>query len=142
MSLRAIRSLFETRINNAYQSLTVPVPVAFDNVGEEPPGEEYVILSLSYTSFAEPQLCPSESLVEYIKGNVQLVCYTPRQLGMARLEELAAVGMRVLNTIKVGSPSTLHPSMGEILGPTPVLTGNSPKALVNLSASFTVRVSD
>lgn len=141
MSLRAIRSLFETRINNAYQSLTVPVPVVFDNVGEEPPGEEYVILSLSYTSFAEPQLCPSESLIEYIRGNVQIACYTPRQLGMSRLEELAAVGITALNTIKVGSPSTLHPNIGEILGPTPVLGGNAPKALVNLSAPFVIRVS-
>ena len=40
MSFQTIRALIETRINDAFQGLSTPVPVVFDNVGEEPPGHE------------------------------------------------------------------------------------------------------
>lgn len=143
MSLQAIRALFESELNTAFQGMTPPVPVVFDNVQEEPPGTEYVIVSLSYPSFAEPQLCPDESLIEYIRGNVQLACYTPRGQGMKRLEDMAIVGMQTLNGI-ASSPLSLgmNPKMGQLLGPLPVLSGNDPQALVNVSGPFTVRIDD
>ena len=141
MSLQQIRALFEAELSIAYQAMTPSVPVVFDNVQEEPPGTEYVVMSLSYPSFAEPQLCPDESLIEYIRGNIQLACYTPRAQGMRRLEEMATVGMQTLNTIAT-SPFSLgmNPRMGQLLGPLPVLAGNTPYALVNVSGPFTVRI--
>ncbi len=143
MSLQAIRALFETELNTAFQAMTSPVPVVFDNVQEEPPGSEYVIMSLSYPSLAEPQLCPDESLIELIRGNVQIACYTPRAQGMRRLEEMASVGMRTLNGI-ASSPFGLglNIKMGQLLGPLPVLAGAAPLALVNVSGPFTARIDD
>ena len=141
MTLQAIRALFESELNTAYQAMVPPVPVVFDNVQEEPPGTEYVIMSLSYPSFAEPQLCPDESLIEYIRGNIQIACYTPRAQGMGRLENMAIVGMQALNKIQNSALANgLNPRMGQLLGPTPVLAGNAPYALVNVSGPFTVRV--
>ena len=141
MSLQQIRALFESELNTAYQAMVPPVPVVFDNVQEEPPGTEYVIMSLSYPSFAEPQLCPDESLIEYIRGNIQIACYTPRAQGMRRLEEMATVGMQTLSRIQASPAAVgLNPRMGQLLGPSPVLAGNTPYALVNVSGPFTVRI--
>ena len=48
MSLANIRSLVEVAVNDAFAAMTPAVPVVFQNVQEEPPGQEYVILNLVY----------------------------------------------------------------------------------------------
>ena len=140
MSLANIRALIETQMNTAFQSMTPPVPVVFDNVQEAPPGDEYVILSISYPSFTEPVLCPDESAIEYIRGTVQLACYTPRAQGMKRLEEMSSTGMQTLNSMKAAAdPNNVRLSIGVIAGPTPVLSGDQPYALANVAAPFTAK---
>lgn len=138
MTLQQIRAHFETQVNDAFSALGVPV--VFDNVQEEPPGNEYVILALSYASFAEPQLCPDESLIEFIEGTVSLICYGPRGQGMGRVEQMATVGMQALNTLQ---QNTLYPQTGvrmvNLVGPTPVTQGDQPYVLVNLSGAFRAR---
>ena len=140
MSLANIRALIETQVNDAFQMLSPPVPVVFDNVQEEPPGNEYVILSISYPSFTEPVLCPEESSIECIRGSVQIACFTPRAQGMKRLEEMGTVAMQTLNFMKSApDPNNVRLSIGVIAGPDPVLAGNQPYALVNIAAPFTAK---
>ena len=140
MSIANIRKLIETEINTAYAGMTPAVPVVYDNVQEEPPGQEYVMLSISFPSFTEPVLCPDESNIEYIRGTVQIACYTPRAQGMLRLESMASVGMVALNNMKAATdPDNVRLSIGSISGPDPVLAGDAPLALVNLAAPFTAK---
>jgi hypothetical protein len=141
MTLQAVRALFESHLNTAFQGMTPPVPVVFDNVHEEVPGDEYVILSLSYVSFTEPMVCIDEKMIEFIRGSIQIACYTPRAQGMRRLEQMATAGMQALNSIH-NNPlaATIRPQMGVIEGPTPVLSGDAPYAMVNLSGAFIARV--
>lgn len=139
MSFQTIRALIETRVNDAYQSLSTPVPVMFDAVQEEPPGTEYVALSIDYTSTSEPILNPLESGIEVIRGNIQLAIYTPRGTGMGRLEALSSTGLIVLNSLKswsLSDPNGIKCQVGATLGPINVLSGNDPLALSNVSAPF------
>ena len=140
MSLATIRSLIEVAINTAYGSLSPSVPVVFDNVQEEPPGSEYVILSIAYPQLTEPIICPAESNIETVRGNVSLSCYVPRAQGMKRLDELAATGIQTLNQLKAAAdPNNVRFNLGAVEGPIPVLVGDNPLALASVSAPFTAK---
>lgn len=120
---------------------SVIVPVIYDNVQETPPPtDSYVILSLSYPTMTEPVLCPNESGIEWIRGSVQVSCYNRRAQGMRQLEEMAALAMTTLNTLQTrADPEGVNPRIGSIQGPTPVLSGDDPYALVTLAAPFTAK---
>ena len=47
MSLADIRAHIETKVNTAFQNLSPPVEVVFDNVQETPPALPYVVVSIS-----------------------------------------------------------------------------------------------
>jgi hypothetical protein len=136
MSFQQIRALVETRTINAFSALTPPVPVVFDNVGGEPPATEYVELSISYVNFYLPVLRLETNGIEAIRGNIQLSIYSPKGNGMRRIEELDFTGMALLDQMK-----TNEFSVGEVLGPVQVLSGDDPLALSNISAPFNVRIS-
>lgn len=140
MSLANIRSLVEVAINNAYGSLNPSVPVVFQNVQEEPPGQEYVTLNLVYPNLTQPIICPDENNIETINGTVTLVCYVPRAEGMKRLEELATVGCQALNSLKIAvDPNNVRFNLGAIEGPITVLDGDNPLALTSVTAPFTAK---
>ena len=136
MSYATIRALIESSVAAAYGT----VPVMFDAVQETPPNSEHVILAISFPSSVLPTLCPDESGIELIRGNVQISCYAPKGRGMKRLEELAAIGVQTLVTLQTRpDPNGVRPRVGEISGPTPVLSGDQPYALTTISAPFTAR---
>lgn len=140
MSYATIRATFETAIATPYSLLPTPVPVMFDNVQETPPNGEHVILAISFPSTVLPTLCPDESGIELIRGNVQVSCYTPKGRGMKRLEELAQVAVQALVGISaLPDTNNVRPRVGEISGPTPVLSGDQPYALTTISAPFTAK---
>jgi hypothetical protein len=110
----------------------------YDNVQEAPPDAEHVILSIGFPATALPVICSEESNVEFIRGSIQISCYTPRGQGMKRLEELAQIGIRTLVGMpKQADPNGVRPRIGNIEGPTPVLSGAQPYALSVVSATFT-----
>jgi len=140
MSFAAIRSLFERELNAEFSAMQPPVTVVFDNVQDTPPGEEFAIVNLSYPSTTEPVLCPDESCIEVIRGSVQVSCYSQRGRGMKRLEQMATVAMRTLNNLqKAYDPDGVRPRIGSIDGPTPILSGDQPQALVTIAAPFTAK---
>ena len=140
MSLANIRSLVEVAMNDAFAALTPAVPVVFQNVQEEPPGQEYVILNLVYPNLTQPIICPEESNIETIQGTVTFVCYVPRAQGMKRLEELATVGCQTLNALKAQpDPNNVRFNLGAIEGPITVLDGDNPLALASVTAPFTAK---
>ena len=139
MSFASVRAVIETKVNATYQGLSPAIPVVFDNVQETPPDLPYVMCLVSYTSTTEPVICPGGGAIERLLGNLQLSCYAPRARGMKALEDMAAEGMAAMNTMYDGSKTTTV-KCGQINGPTPVLSGDEPYALVTLSCSFSASV--
>ena len=143
MTLAAVRKLFETQLNTAFQGMEPAVPVVFDNVQETPPGDEYVILNLSFDTTAEPILCFDQSGIETLTGTVSVSCYTPRQQGMKRIEEMSAVAMSTLNGINAAAHAAdvvISASVGGVNGPTNVIDGAASYALTTVFAPFRARV--
>ena len=146
MSIAPIRALIETEVSNAYSALATPVKVEFDNVGETPPADasgEFVILTISFEEITVLVACAPDPNIEWIRGNVQIAAYTPRAQGMKRLEELGLVAVQTLvglGTAAQTFPGIQSASAGPVSGPTPVLSGDSPLALTNVSAAFYARV--
>ena len=138
-SFADVRAVIETAVANTYAGMSPPASVVFDNVQETPPDLPYVICIISYVTTTEPVICPGGAALERLLGNLQLSCYAPRGQGMKALEAMAQEGMKTLNTLYDNSAST-KVKCGQINGPTPVLTGSEPYALVTLSCSFDASV--
>ena len=139
MSFAAVRSVIESKVWDQYQGLSTPIDVVFDNVQETPPALPYVICLISYITTTEPVICPGGGALESLFGNLQLSCYAPRARGMKALEDMAAEGMKAMNGMyEWGEATTVK--CGQISGPTPVLAGTEPYALVTLSCPFNAKV--
>ena len=139
MTFASVRAVIEKKVFDQYQGLTPAVTVVFDNVQETPPKLPYVICLVSYTTTTEPVLCIDGGAIEDLRGNLQLSCYAPRAEGMKQLENLAAEGMKAINTMYDATANS-RVKCGQISGPTPVLANAEPYALVTLSCPFSASV--
>ena len=139
MSFQNLRAFIETKVNAAYQGLSTPVEVVFDNTFETPPSLPYVICIISYPSTTVPTVCQVESGMEQIRGNLQISCYGSRGSGMGDLESAGAVAMQIMNTL-YDRDASVRVKAGQIQGPSAVLAGDEPYAVVTLSCPFTACV--
>ena len=139
MTFQAVRSEIESKVYSAFQALNPPVEVVFDNTYETPPALPHVVCLVSYTSTTETVICQSEAALENLQGNLQLSIYAPRGRGMKALEEYAAEGMKVMNTMYDWS-SPVRVRCGQINGPVSLLNGPEPYALATVSCPFSACV--
>ena len=141
LNYQAIRARYELAIRDAL--LPLGVPLHYDNVQEQPIPEggsieEYAVITLSFPSSTEPDICGG---VVFIRGNVQVNMYAPRMGGMMRLEQMAAAVVCALMTIDdYPKPENVRTGVQGVQGPTPVLGGQDPQAITVVSAPFTARV--
>jgi len=133
MSLSQIRAYIETRVAAAFPGITI----VYENVQETPPPLPYVICLIAYPSTTETVLCQTEGMVENIVGNLQLSCYSDRGVGMGPLEDMGAQAMTCMNQMYDWNDAYTKVKCGPINGPTPLLSGPEPYALVTVSCSFT-----
>ena len=144
MTLQTVRAVFESWLTTQFNAMTTPpVAIVYDNVQETPPADptqDWVLINISYPSITEPILCPDESGIEYIRGNIQVSCYAPRGFGMLRVEELASVAATALCSVNTApDPNNVRPRVGSIAGPQAIGTGDSPYMLSVVSAPFSAR---
>ena len=143
LNYQAIRARYELAIRDAL--LPLDVPLHYDNVQEQPipeggSVEEYATITISFPSSTEPDLCGG---VVFIRGNVQVNMYAPRMGGMFRLEQMAAAVVCALMSIgDYPEPDNVRTSVQGIQGPTSLLAGQDPQAIVVVSAPFTARVGE
>ena len=135
MTLQAVRAHIESKVYSAFQGLTPPVEVCWDNVNETPPELPFVICLVSYTNTTETILDQAEAAIENLTGNIQLSIYVPRGGGMKALEEYSTEAMKVMNTMYDWS-SSVRVRCGQINGPVPLLNGPEPYALATVSCPF------
>ena len=133
MSLQSVRAVIEQRIQAAYA--VDRIFVAFDNTFETPPPVPYVVCLVDYVDVAQPLVCQVEPLIEDLRGNIQISCYTKRGQGMGQLELMAETAMKAMNQMyQWGDAVTVK--CGAVSGPVSVLEGSDPYALVTVSAPF------
>ena len=123
----------------AFQNLNPPLEVMFDNVQETPPALPYVVCTISYTDTTLPVLCQTEGHVEQLNGNLQLAVYVPRGRGMGALELYGSECTKVMIGL-YDATSDVRVKCGPVSGPVPLLAGDQPYAMVNVSCAFTARV--
>lgn len=136
MSFAQVRAYIETRVVSAFPG----VPVVFDNVQETPPALPYVVCLISYPTTTLPVLSAEESMIEQLRGNLQISCYAERGEGMGPLEDMAAQGMALMDRMYDWSDFHTKVRCGQISGPTPSLAGTQPYSLVTLSCAFNAQV--
>lgn len=139
MSFADIRAHIETKVDDAFGALAQPPEIVWDNVQDTPPALPYVVCTISYTDTTIPVLCQTDGAVEQINGNLQLAAYAPRGRGMKALEEYAAASMQVMNSLYDWG-SRVKVKAGPISGPVPLLAGDQPYAMVNVSCAFMASV--
>jgi hypothetical protein len=139
MTFQAVRSVIESKVFAAYQALTPPVQVVFDNTIETPPDLPYVVCLISYVTTTETVICQTEAAVENLQGNLQLSIYATRGSGMRSLEEYAAVGMQAMNTI-YDPNNPVKVRCKQINGPVALLNGPEPYAVATISCAFSACV--
>jgi len=137
--------LIRARYELAVREALAPegVVLHYDNVEEQPIPEagavaEYAIITVSFPSSTEPDICGG---VVFVRGNVQVTITGPRGAGMRRLEMLASDVICALMAVgDYPEPEGVFTGVQGIQGPTPVLGGQDPQAAVVVSAPFTARV--
>ena len=135
MSYQQIRAHIESRVYAAFQALSPPVEVVFDNTFETPPALPYVICLISYSDTIRPVVSVKDGPLEQINGSLQLSCYAPRGRGMKALEEYATTSWQVMNSLyEWGNPVSVK--VTDVNGPQPILASDDPYALVTTSAPF------
>jgi len=134
-SLASIRSYIETRVAAGFPGITI----VYENVQETPPPLPYVMCIIGYPSTTEPVLCQTESMVEQLRGNLQLSCYAARGQGMKPLEAMGVQAMVLMNNMyEWDNPVKVR--CGQILGPTPVLDDAAPYGVITISCPFNALV--
>jgi len=145
MSLAHIRAFFETHLTTNFVDMdNPPDAIVYDNVQETlqaDPSQDWVLLSISFPQISEPTICSLQnSGVDAIRGNIQVSCYSPRGVGMLRVEELASVAAAALGSVNsADDPNNVRPRVGSIEGPQSIGTGYSPYMLSVVSAPFTAK---
>jgi len=134
-SLALVRSYIETRVAAGFPGITI----VYENVQETPPPVPYVMCLIGYPSTTEPVLCQTESMVEQLRGNLQISCYAERGQGMKPLETMGVQAMIVMNNMYEWD-SAVKVRCGQIVGPTPVLGGAEPYGVVTISCPFNALV--
>jgi len=129
MNYQAIRSVFETPLLTAYNSLSPAVPVYFDNVMNDgaDSAEEFVDINIQFGLTTENSLTTS---LDMVRGVIVIRTYTPKGRGPARNQTLINVATTALQTINATPKpaSGVYVRTGSIEGPafSPDFGGTTP----------------
>jgi hypothetical protein len=129
MNYQAVRAIFEAPLLTAYNNLTPPVPVYFDNVmnDDADSAEEFVHVNIQFGLTTELTLSGNP---DRIRGVVVIRTYTPKDRGPARNQTLVNVATTALQTINATpKPATgVYARTGSIEGPSfsPNFGGTTP----------------
>ena len=131
----------ESPLLTAFNSLTPPVPVYFDNITAVPPNTttEYVRVNITFGITNEPTLTSS---VDHARGALVIRVFTEKGRGPARNQELITTAVAALETINDTAKTTtgVYVKLGEINGPTFSVTDQSPHFAGRIDTGYTATV--
>lgn len=141
MNYQAIRASMESPLLTAFNSLTPPVPVYFDNITAVPPNTttEYVRVNITFGITNEPTLTSS---VDNARGALVIRVFTEKGRGPARNQELITTAVAALETINdtAKTATGVYVKLGEINGPTFSVTDQSPHFVGRIDTGYTATV--
>ena len=131
----------ESPLLTAFNSLTPPVPVYFDNITAVPPNTttEYVRVNITFGITNEPTLTSS---VDHARGALVIRVFTEKGRGPARNQELITTAVAALETTNDTAKTTtgVYVKLGEINGPTFSVTDQSPHFVGRIDTGYTATV--
>lgn len=137
MNYQAIRAAVEGPLLTAFNNLTPPVPVYFDNITAVPPNTttEYVRVNVTFGITTEPVLTTS---IDNVRGALVIRVFTEKGRGPARNQELLNTAVTTLKSIQdTGKTTTgVFFSIGQINGPTFSSTDQSPHFVGRIDTGY------
>ena len=141
MDYQAIRAAVENPLLTAFNSLTPPVPVYFDNITAAPKNTttEYVRVNVTFGITNEPTLTGS---VDFARGAVVIRVFTEKGRGPARNQTLVSTAVTVLETLNdtEKTSSGVFFRVSEIDGPSFMSDETSPHFMSRVSTGYTATV--
>ena len=141
MSFQAVRSVFEVPVINALNALTPAVPAYVDNQAFTVPdaGQEYATINLQFGSTTSRVLSGN---TEDLRGSLVVECFTAKNEGPARAQEMITPVMKALNDLNscVGYEATGAVGwVGDMTGPAFFALTDTPFYMVRLSVAVSAR---
>lgn len=141
MSFQAVRAVFEVPVINALAGLATPVQCFVDNQAFTTPtaGEEYATVNLQFGSTTSRVLSGN---LEDLRGSLVVECYTEKNKGPARAQEMITPVMQALNNLNscCGYEATGAVGwVGDMTGPQFFALDDAPFYMVRLSVAVSAR---
>ena len=141
MDYQKIRAALEKPLLDAFQALTPPVPVYFDNITAAPKNTttEYVRVNLTFGLTTEPTL---SSNFDYARGAIIIRVATEKGRGPARNQTLVTEAVKVLETLnnKAKTSTGVFFRLGQIDGPSFMSDEVSPHFMSRIDSGYTATV--
>ena len=141
MSFQAVRSVFEVPVIDALAALDTPVPCYVSNQVFTTPtaGEEYATVDLQFGAATSRVLSGN---LEDLRGSLVVECFTAKNTGPARAQEMITPVMQALNDLNscCGYAATGAVGwVGDMTGPTFAALDDAPFYMVRLSVAVSAR---
>ena len=141
MSFQAVRAVFEAPVIAALAGLSTPVPCYVDNQAFTVPdaGQEYATINLQFGQTTSKVLTGN---LERLRGSLVIECYTSKNTGPARAQEMITPVMQALNDLNSCSGYEATGAVGwvgDMTGPAFFALDDAPFYMVRLSVAVTAR---
>lgn len=139
MSLVNVRAAFETAILNTVNDEDPTVTVVFDNTPFTKPGKtkKYIMVNLDFT---QSTIQPHGESKSYYAGTIRCAVMSPSNKGSAvaaAISELLIIALTSVNKTAYTDPFCVTPRVGEISGPTAVVTSDQSHFMSVVNCDFT-----
>ena len=141
MSFQAVRAVFEVPVIDALAGLSPSVPAYVDNQAFTVPdaGQEYATINLQFGDTTSRVLSGN---LEKLTGSLVIECYTAKNTGPARAQEMITPVMQALNGLNScnGYEATGAVGwVGDMTGPAFFALDDAPFYMVRLSVAISAR---
>ena len=144
MSFQAVRAVFETPVISALAALTPPVPCFVDNqaFSEAEMLGEYATVNLQWGATTTRSLGGN---LENLRGSLIVECYTPKNTGPARAQEMITPVMKALNALNSCNGYEAEGAVGwvgDMTGPAFFALTDTPFYMVRLSVAVRAKYNE
>ena len=141
MSFQAVRAVFEKPVIDSLAALSKPVPCYVDNqaFAEAEMFEEYATINLQFGQTTSRALTGNS---ENLRGSLVVECYTAKNIGPARAQEMITPVMQALNDLNSCSGYAATGAVGwvgDMTGPAFFALDDAPFYMVRLSVAISAR---
>ena len=141
MSFQAVRAVFEEPVIDALAALSTPVPCYVDNQAFTVPdaGQEYATINLQFGQTTSKVLTGN---LERLRGSLVVECYTSKNTGPARAQEMITPVMKALNDLNSCSGYKATGAVGwvgDMTGPAFFALDDAPFYMVRVSVAVAAK---